>query len=84
MALATAPRPPVAAGAVPIFLDGFTHMISDAIHPIYGFRDSNAWLAALTHNAFAPTFYAGDALGAVAYRRQPADDQGQPGEAQKP
>ena len=48
---------------VPIFVDGFTHMISDAIHPIYGFRDSNAWLAALTNNAFAPTFYAGDALG---------------------
>jgi len=48
---------------VPIFLDGFTHMISDTIHPVYGFRESNAWLAALTNNAFAPTFYAGDAIG---------------------
>ena len=28
-----------------------------------GFRDTNAWLAALTGNAFAPGFYTGDALG---------------------
>ncbi len=48
---------------VPIFVDGFTHMISDAIHPVYGFRDSNAWLARLTGEVFAPTFYAGDAIG---------------------
>ncbi len=48
---------------VPIFVDGASHMISNAIHFGYGFRDSNAWLAALTNNAFAPTFYAGDAIG---------------------
>jgi uncharacterized membrane protein len=48
---------------VPIFIDGFSHMISDAIHPVYGFRDSNAWLVRLTGEAFAPTFYAGDAIG---------------------
>jgi hypothetical protein len=38
-------------------------MISDAISFWDGFRYTNAWLAALTNNAFAPTFYAGDALG---------------------
>jgi uncharacterized membrane protein len=48
---------------VPIFVDGVTHMISGAIHPVYGFRDSNAWLARLTGEVFAPTFYAGDAIG---------------------
>jgi uncharacterized membrane protein len=48
---------------VPIFLDSVTHMIGEALHPIYGFRDSNAWLARLTGDAFAPTFYAGDAIG---------------------
>ncbi len=47
----------------PIAIDGFTHMVSDAINFGGGFRDTNAWLAALTNNAFAPTFYADDALG---------------------
>ncbi len=28
-----------------------------------GFRDTNLWLVNLTHNAFLPNFYAGDALG---------------------
>jgi len=46
---------------VPLFVDGVTHMINDAIG--LGFRDTNAWLAALTGNALAPTFYAGDAIG---------------------
>jgi uncharacterized membrane protein len=46
---------------VPIFLDGVTHMINDATG--LGFRDTNAWLAGLTGNVFAPTFYAGDAIG---------------------
>lgn len=48
---------------VPLFVDGVTHMISDAIHFSFGFRDSNAWLATLTGNLFAPNFYAGDAIG---------------------
>jgi len=48
---------------VPLFIDGVTHMISDAIHPVFGFREGNAWLAWLTGEAFAPTFYAGDAIG---------------------
>ncbi len=47
----------------PIFVDGVTHMISEAIHPVFGFRDSNLWLANLTGEVFAPTFYAGDAIG---------------------
>jgi hypothetical protein len=38
-------------------------MISDAIDPVFGFRESNAWLAWLTGGAFAPTFYAGNAVG---------------------
>jgi len=48
---------------LPLALDGFTHLISDAISFWDGFRYTNAWLATLTNNAFAPTFYAGDALG---------------------
>jgi uncharacterized membrane protein len=49
---------------LPMAVDGFTHMISDFSVGIgLGFRDSNAWLAALTNNAFPATFYAGDAFG---------------------
>lgn len=48
---------------VPMALDGVTHMISDLWGVTAGFRESNAWLAALTANALSPTFYAGDAWG---------------------
>lgn len=49
---------------IPMAMDGFSHMISDFGAGIgLGFRDSNAWLATLTNNAFPDTFYAGDALG---------------------
>lgn len=48
---------------LPMFVDGSTHFLSDFAGIGQGFRDTNAWLAALTNNAFAPTFYAGDALG---------------------
>jgi len=49
---------------LPMVIDGSTHMISDFTAGIgLGFRDSNAWLAALTNNTFSATFYAGDALG---------------------
>jgi len=44
-------------------VDGGTHMISDLAGIGQGFRDSNAWLAALTNSAFPVNFYAGDALG---------------------
>jgi len=48
---------------LPIILDGGTHTISDLAGIGQGFRDTNAWLAALTKNAFPVTFYVGDALG---------------------
>jgi uncharacterized membrane protein len=47
----------------PMGLDGLTHTISDLAGIGHGFRDSNAWLAALTGNIFPAAFYAGDALG---------------------
>ncbi len=48
---------------VPLGIDGISHTISDAINFGAGFRDTNAWLALLTNNAFPATFYAGDAIG---------------------
>jgi len=48
---------------IPMGIDGFTHTISDFFGIGQGFRDSNAWLAALTNHAFPASFYAGDALG---------------------
>jgi uncharacterized membrane protein len=48
---------------LPIAVDGGTHAISDLAGIGQGFRDTNAWLAVLTNNAFPMTFYAGDALG---------------------
>lgn len=49
---------------VPIMLDGVTHLFSDTLYGISagGFRDTNAWLAQLTNQAF-PAFYAGDHYG---------------------
>ena len=44
-------------------LDGGTHMLSDFAGIGNGFRDTNAWLTALTNNAFPAEFYTGDALG---------------------
>jgi len=52
-----------AALLLPMVIDGGTHMVSDLAGIGHGFRDSNAWLAALTGNVFPTTFYAGDALG---------------------
>ena len=48
---------------LPMGIDGITHTISDFYGLGQGFRDSNAWLAALTNNLYPTTFYAGDALG---------------------
>jgi uncharacterized membrane protein len=50
---------------IPMAIDGISHFISDFAGLGQGFRDSNAWLAALTNNAFPVTFYAGDTLGSV-------------------
>ncbi len=48
---------------LPMALDGGSHALSDIGGIGMGFRDSNQWLALMTHNAFPTTFYAGDALG---------------------
>ena len=50
---------------VPMGVDGISHMINDAVAGISGtgFRDTNAWLQALTGNIFPAQFYAGDAVG---------------------
>jgi len=48
---------------LPMAIDGFSHVISDLAGIGLGFRASNLWLAALTNNAYAPTFYSGDAWG---------------------
>jgi hypothetical protein len=44
-------------------IDGTTHFLSDITGIGQGFRYTNAWLAALTNNAFPSSFYIGDALG---------------------
>ena len=44
-------------------LDGTTHLLSDFAGLGQGFRDSNLWLAVLTHNALYATFYTGDGWG---------------------
>lgn len=49
--------------AFPMAVDGFTHLFSDFAGLGLGFRDSNQWLAAITNNAFSPTFYSGDGWG---------------------
>ena len=49
--------------ALPIAVDGTSHVISDLAGIGQGFRDTNQWLAALTGYRFPPTYYAGDALG---------------------
>ena len=48
---------------IPMALDGTTHFLSDLAGIGQGFRDTNQWLATLTHNTFRPEFYAGDAWG---------------------
>jgi uncharacterized membrane protein len=48
---------------LPMALDGTTHMINDLWGVTAGFRQSNAWLAALTGNLLPTAFYAGDAWG---------------------
>jgi len=49
--------------AIPMLLDGGSHLISDLAGIGQGFRDTNVWLAQLTRSAFPQNFYAGDALG---------------------
>ncbi|CAG0937661.1 hypothetical protein TFLX_06610 [Thermoflexales bacterium] len=52
--------------SLPMVIDGGTHLLSDlqaGSNFGTGFRDTNAWLAQLTSQAFPTSFYAGDALG---------------------
>ena len=52
--------------ALPMFVDGVTHTISDVLVNQQfgaGFRDTNLWLARLTNNALPLWFVAGDAVG---------------------
>ena len=48
---------------IPILLDGSTHALSDLAGIGQGFRDTNAWLIAITNNSFPASFYSGDAPG---------------------
>jgi len=48
---------------LPMAVDGSSHFLSDLEGIGEGFRDSNAWLATLTNNAFTPGFYVSDAWG---------------------
>ncbi len=50
---------------LPMSLDGFSHVVNDAVAGISGtgFRDTNAWLQFLTGNSLPAAFYTGDALG---------------------
>lgn len=48
---------------LPMAIDGGTHAISDLAGVGQGFRDTNAWLAALTGSVFPKAFYVGDGLG---------------------
>jgi hypothetical protein len=52
-------------GVAPLGIDGVSHMLNDILAGTtgLGFRDTNAWLAALTGNALPQAFYQGDALG---------------------
>ena len=48
---------------LPMAIDGVTHAISDMWGVGQGFRDGNAWLAALTGHLAPVAFYSGDAWG---------------------
>lgn len=48
---------------LPMFVDGITHFFSDLAGLEQGFRDTNAWLAALTQNALPASFYVGTTWG---------------------
>lgn len=49
--------------ALPMVIDGGTHMVSDFAGIGYGFRDTNIGLQVLTRSMFSRSFYAGDAFG---------------------
>ncbi len=49
--------------ALPMALDGITHMMSDFAGIGEGFRYTNEWLAKLTEYRLPPSFYAGSTFG---------------------
>lgn len=49
--------------ALPMVVDGTSHLLSDLSGLGAGFRYTNQWLVALTGNAFPSWFYYGDGLG---------------------
>lgn len=49
--------------ALPLALDGGTHMLSDLSGIGQGFRYTNLWLSVLTRGMLPTSFYVGDALG---------------------
>lgn len=49
--------------ALPMVIDGASHLISDLSGLNQGFRCTNTWLVTLTGNAFPGWFYFGDAFG---------------------
>jgi uncharacterized membrane protein len=53
----------VALLALPMVIDGLSHVLSDISGIGQGFRDTNAWLSQLTGASFSEAFYLGDALG---------------------
>lgn len=48
---------------LPMAVDGTSHFLSDLAGIGQGFRDTNLWLATLTHQSLPASFYAGDAWG---------------------
>jgi uncharacterized membrane protein len=48
---------------LPLIIDGFSHRQSELSGA--GFRESNAWAAALTGSAFPPEFYSGTTVGSL-------------------
>lgn len=50
---------------LPLAVDGATHLVSDLAGLGNGFRDTNAWLVALTGNQLPGWFYAGETLGSL-------------------
>jgi hypothetical protein len=49
--------------ALPMVVDGSSHLVSDVAGIGRGFRDANLWLTVLTANRLSAIFYAGDAWG---------------------
>lgn len=48
---------------LPMAIDGTSHLVSDLAGMGLGFREMNQWLVNLSHHAFSPGFYVGDAWG---------------------